>query len=122
MYVSRSCYKTRSANTNWYDWGDATVYNTTFIPQIGDYVFFDWSTTSDYVDHVGIVTSVSKTGYNVTITTIEGNTNGNGSGSAYYSSSVVGSHSYTFNLADESKLYSANGSLRGYITGFGRID
>lgn len=121
MYVSRNVYKAYNGSTGYLDWSSATVYSTSFVPRRGDFVFFGWTSSSGYVSHVGIVTGVTKNGTTATITTIEGNTNGSGSGSDYYTTSVVAAHEYTFDMADDSKLYYNNGTLRGYIVGFGRI-
>lgn len=46
---------------------------------IGDLVLFDWDGGHSEYDHVGIVTSVSTSGF----TTVEGNTQGTGSGDNY---------------------------------------
>lgn len=47
--------------------------------QIGDLVLFDWDGGHSETDHVGIVTSVSSSGFS----TVEGNTQGTGSGDNY---------------------------------------
>ena len=122
MMISSQSYLVHNSQSDGWDWTDATVYNTSFAPRVGDLVYFHWAGQSDYVNHVGIVRSVSKVGTSVTITTIEGNTDGTGQGSTYYNSSIVGSHTYTFDITDESKIYWANGSLRGHILGFGLVD
>lgn len=59
--------------TKWVPYGSATR------PQAGDLVLFDWSGGHSDTDHVGIITSVSSSGF----TTVEGNTQGSGSGDNY---------------------------------------
>lgn len=73
-------------------------YGSSTRPQIGDLVLFDWSGGHSDTDHVGIVASVSSSGF----TTIEGNTQGTGSGDNYLGK--VGTRSLNWN--------------NNYVTGF----
>ncbi|MBR6119995.1 MAG: S-layer homology domain-containing protein [Oscillospiraceae bacterium] len=119
MYVSRSVYQGDwySEGTGGWNWSNATLYTSSFTPKRGDFVFFDWNNTDCYANHVGIITAVERNGNLVTITSVEGNINGNGS----YNNSVVGFVTRTYNAASNSLIVSGDHSNNGYILGFGRI-
>lgn len=57
---------------------------------IGDLVVYDWSNSHTDTDHVGLIASVSDSGF----TTIEGNSGGSGSGSSYLGRVVTRSVSW----------------------------
>lgn len=61
--------------SKWIPYGSGNQNNI----KIGDLVLFDWSGGHSDTDHVGIITSVSSSGF----TTVEGNTQGTGSGDNY---------------------------------------
>ena len=61
--------------SKWIPYGSGNQNNI----QIGDLVLFDWDGGHSETDHVGIITSVSSSGF----TTVEGNTQGTGSGDNY---------------------------------------
>lgn len=61
--------------SKWIPYGSGNQNNI----QIGDLVLFDWDGGHSDTDHVGIITSVSSSGF----TTVEGNTQGTGSGDNY---------------------------------------
>ena len=76
--------------SKWIPYGSGNQNNI----QIGDLVLFDWDGGHSETDHVGIITSVSASGF----TTVEGNTQGTGSGDNYLGKVGTRSVNWTNNV------------------------
>ena len=88
-----------------------------FMPRRGDIVFFQYGGYGEedvgvnyVVAHVGIVTGAKKSGTNVILHTVEGNTSG-------WTGSCVAAKDYTIDMAS-GKI---SGTASSYVVGFGRV-
>ena len=100
-----------------YDMDNQIEMTKDFMPRRGDIVFFQYGGYGEedvgvkyVVAHVGIVTGAKKSGTNVILHTVEGNTSG-------WTDSCVAAKDYTIDMAS-GKI---SGTASSYVVGFGRV-